>query len=98
MRRFKTTCKTKSGDYSLSLLHFSITTPPTVLEMTGKTNAEFREFHFLKEFNYVEGVRFTARIAEYVPNRNKNTESSIPVVRKGVYTEPGSSFAGERKG
>ncbi len=56
-----------------------------------------REYHFLNQFNYVVGVRFTARLAEFVPNSNPNTEPILAEVRDGFYTDPGVSFAGEKK-
>lgn len=44
------------------------------------------------------GVRFTARIAQYVENKNEFTRASLPLVRDGVYTQPGKSFRSEKKG
>ncbi len=48
-------------------------------------------------FNYVEGVRFTARFAELIDNPNQQTVGVIPKIRKGFFNTPGMSFSGELK-
>ena len=64
----KTTWKTRSKCCLKTRRISSKTTPPTVLEIKGKPEVEAREFHFINYFNYVVGVRFTARVAQYVEN------------------------------